>query len=182
MSRFELPIYATLSLCSGPLLSARSFRDLRTRRLIQNTPTARIRSMAMGLVEINGNVVTSSAQIAPFSGRPCAYWEVDISTRRWGRRQGWTTVHRKASGHPFMVRDEPGVAAVFPHAAGCRVRYGVGEECMGLAVPECYASYMKEQELFFRHVWRLSVLRFRERILEEGMRIYVLGTATPRAE
>ena len=181
MSRFELPIYATLSLCAGPFLFARSFRDLRTRRLIQNTPTARIRSMAMGLVEINGNVEMGSHLTAPFSGRPCAYWEVDISTPNW-RRQGWSVVHRNASGHPFMVRDDTGVATIYPQGAECRVRQGVGEECVGLSLPECYASYLREQGLFFRHVWQLSVLRFRERILEEGMRVYVLGTAMPRAE
>jgi hypothetical protein len=32
-----------------------------------------------------------------------------------------------------------------------------------------------------RYLWRLGMLRFRERLLEEGSRVYVMGTATPPA-
>ena len=53
------------------------------------------------------------------------------------------------------------------------------EECLGVSLPDCYATYMSERRL---QLWRLGMLRFRERMLEEGMRVYVLGTATPRAQ
>ncbi|OGF13676.1 MAG: hypothetical protein A2W00_03360 [Candidatus Eisenbacteria bacterium RBG_16_71_46] len=178
MAGFELPLYATLALGAGPVLFHRGFRDLRVRRLIQNTPTAKIRSMAMGLVEICGQVVARSTQTAPFSARPCAYWELDIATLT-GRR-GWSIVHRNRSGHPFFVRDDTGVAMVYPQGADCRIGFGVTEECVGLTLPECYAQYMSEQDLAMRHVWRLGTMRFRERILEEGFCVYVLGTAVPR--
>ena len=206
MAGFELPLYATLALGAGPVLFHRGFRDLRVRRLIQNTPTAKIRSMAMGLVEICGQVVARSTQTAPFSARPCAYWELDIATLT-GRR-GWSIVHRNRSGHPFFVRDDTGGAMVYPQGAGCRIGFGatgggggrrgpggacvypqgaachIGfgatEECVGLTRPECCAQYMSEQDLAMRHVWRLGTMRFRERILEEGFCVYVLGTAVPR--
>jgi len=177
--RLELPVYATLALGAGPWLFARAFHDFRIRRLIQNTPTARIRSMAMGLVEINGDVVLRSEHQAPFSGRACAYWEVDISTRT--RQRGWGVVHRASSGSPFYLRDDTGLALVYPHGADCRVQQQVEETCMGINLPECYARYMDDAHLSFRHVWRLSALRFRERILEQDQRIFVLGTAAPRA-
>ena len=180
MPWYELPAYATLALGAGPWLFARAFRDFSTRRLIENTPTARIRSMAMGLVEINGQVVQRSEHLAPFSGRPCAYWQVEISTR--GRRSSWTTVHRAASGSPFFVRDDTGLALVYPQDADCRVLQQVEEVCTGINLPDCYARYMEDQHLMFRHVWRLSSLRFRERMLEEGQRVYVLGTAMPRPQ
>ena len=176
--KLDLPIYATLSLCAGPILFYRSFRDMRTRRLIQNTPTARIRSMAMGLVEINGGVVSHSMQSAPFSGRPCAYWELDIATQN---RRGWTVVHRNSSGHPFYVRDETGLALVYPKGADCKVRFGVSETCLGISLPPCYAQYMDDQQLALRHLWRLSNMRFRERLLEDGQKVFVLGSAEPRA-
>src|SRR4030095_12586302 len=70
---FEFPFYATAALVSGPVLFARGFRTLRTQQLVRDTPTAKIRSMAMGLVEVNGTVVPRSTVIAPFSGKPCAY-------------------------------------------------------------------------------------------------------------
>lgn len=173
---FQVPIYATVALGAGLWLFARAFRNLRTRQLIENTPTTRIRSMAMGLVEIEGEVVTGSAHDAPFSGRSCAYWEIDIATRA---RNGWSIVHRASSGNPFYVRDETGLALVYPKGAECKVKNQVEEECSGINLPECYARYLDDQHLAFRHVWRLSTLRFRERTLEDGQRLFVLGTAVP---
>jgi E3 ubiquitin ligase len=176
----SLPIYATLALGAGPWLFLRAFRDFRVRRLIQNTPTARIRSMAMGLVEVNGQIVQRSEHLAPFSGQACAYWQVDISTR--GRNNSWTVVHRNASGSPFFVRDDTGLALVYPKGAECRVQHQVEETCLGISLPDCYVHYMDDERLAFRHVWRLSTLRFRERRLDEGQNVYVLGTAVPRSQ
>jgi hypothetical protein len=180
VSSFELPFWATLALGAGPVLLWRSFRDLRTRRLVQNTPTARIRSMPMGLVEINGEAVPRSELTAPFSGRPCAYWQVDIATRT--RRNAWTVVHRNASGHPFFLRDETGVALISPQGASVRLNFQVEEECLGISLPEVYAQYLHDQHLAGGALWRMGAMRFRERLLETGQRVYVLGTALPRPQ
>lgn len=180
MSSASLPAFATLALATGPVLFWRSFRHLRTRRLMQNTPTARIRSMAMGLVEINGQIVARSAQTAPFSGRPCAYWEIDIATRT--RRSGHSIVHRNASGAPFFLRDDTGLAMVYPKGASCTINFGLEEECLGLSLPDVYADYLNEQRLGRSALWRLGMLRFRERVLEEGQQVYVLGSAAPRGQ
>jgi hypothetical protein len=174
----EATLWASAALASGPWLYWRGFRTLRLRRLIANTPTARIRSMAMGLVEINGRIEPRSVQTAPFSGKPCAYWEVDIAVRH---RRGWSTVHRNQSGNPFFLSDETGVALVYPHGAECRIRFGSEEHCAGLTLPACYAEYMDAHPSAIGGLSRLGTLRFRERMLEEGQRVYVLGTATPRA-
>jgi hypothetical protein len=180
MHGLDLPFWAALALGAGPVLFLRSFRDLRTQRLIQNTPTARLRSMPMGLVEVLGEAVPRSELAAPFSGRPCAYWQVDIATR--SRRNSWTVVHRNASGHPFFLRDETGVALVYPKDAAVKLNFQVEEECLGLALPDVYAQYLQEQQLAGGTLWRLGALRFRERLLEAGQRVYVLGTATPRPQ
>ncbi len=180
MSRFDLPIYAAMALCAGPVMFARGFRDLRMRRLIRNTPTARIRSLAMGLVEINGAVLERSLVRAPFSGRECAYWEVDISTCV-GRR-GHQIVHRKNSGNPFYVDDGTGVVMVYPGGSVCKTQAGSEEACNGLFMPDIYTRYMAEHGLWQRYLWRIGAVRFRERTLEEGQRVYILGTAVPRAQ
>ncbi len=175
----RLPVLAVVATIAGPILFLRSFRELRKRRLMLDTPTARIRSMPMGLVEIHGEVEPRSVLTGPFSGHPCAYWEVEIATR--GRRGGWQTVHRNASGHPFFVRDDTGIAMVYPHGSECHIPYAETEECGGLDVPECYDAYMKEQRLALREMWKLGAMRFRERTLEQGQGVFVLGTAVPRA-
>jgi hypothetical protein len=176
------PILSTLALLGGIGLCARSFRELRLRQLIQNTPTARIRSLAMGLVEINGRVEANNTLTAPFSGRPCAYWEVDIATQG-RRRPSWRTVHRNTSGHPFYLRDDTGLALVYPKGARCNIPFGTEQVWAGFTLPECYASYLKEQGIGTRWTpWGFATMRFRERTIDEGERVYVLGTATPRAQ
>src|SRR2546423_1479861 len=97
----ESVVLGTVAAFTGPPMFVHGFRDFRIRQLIQNTPTSRIRSMPMGLVEVTGAVEARSTVTAPFSGRSCVFWEVEIATRT--RRGAWTTVHHNASGHPFYV-------------------------------------------------------------------------------
>lgn len=179
MANLEAAFWATAGVATGPWLYWRGFRTLRTRRLIADTPTARIRSMAMGLVEINGAVEPRSTVRAPFSGKPCAYWEVDVAIQS---RQSWRIVHRNQSGNPFYLSDETGVALVYPHGSQCRIHFGTEEQCMGLALPPCYAEYMNTHSSVLGRLARIGILRFRERILEAGQRAYVLGTATTRSQ
>jgi E3 ubiquitin ligase len=179
MTDLETAIWATAGLAAGPWMYYRGFRTLRTRRLIANTPTARIRSMAMGLVEINGVVEPRSILHAPFSANPCAYWEVDVAVQT---RRSWRIVHRNQSGNPFYLSDDTGVALVYPHGAQCGIRFGTEETCPGLSLPPCYAEYMDAHPSMLGRFARMGHLRFRERVLESGQRVYVLGTATPRSQ
>jgi len=168
----------------GPVLFVAGFRALRVRQLLEGTPTARVRSMAMGLVELQGRIEPRSRVSAPFSGRPCAFWEVEIATRSSNSRNGlrsWSTVHRNRSGHPFYLRDETGVALVYPQGADVRMPCAVQEETGGLGVPDLYMEYMKAQGLGMRQIWALGPMRFRERTLDEGVCVFVLGRAFPRA-
>jgi hypothetical protein len=165
---------------AGPVVFLRGFRLLRRRRLIQDTPTARIRSMAMGLVEVNGTAHARSNVAAPFSGHECVYWQVDISVP--ARRNTWRVIHRNASGQPFFLDDGSGLALVYPSGAECSLRHQVEEVAQGFALPDCYSDYLKEHRGAVGALVRMAPLRFRERKLEEGQRLYVLGTATPRAQ
>jgi len=132
----DLPLFASLAFIAGPVLFARSFRDFRTQRLIQNTPTSRIRSMPMGLVEVQGGVVPRSTVMAPFSNRPCAYWEVDISTET--RRGQWHVVHRNHSGHPFFLH----VGTAMPRSRALSV--GEGDELQATGTEDPHAHRLRE--------------------------------------
>ena len=176
-------LLSSLAVVTGPLLFFHGFRAWRIQRLIEDTPTARIRSMAMGLVELNGHVEHRSRLSAPFSGRECAYWEIDIATRASSRngRQSWNTVHRAISGNPFYLRDATGVALVYPQGADVRTSFAVEETTHGLGVPPLYMEYMEAKGLGLRTLWSLGPMRFRERTLEQGAIVYALGRAQPKA-
>ena len=178
MVRHGNPVAPTIALIGGIVLFMRGFRLWREQRLIQNTPTARIRSMAMGLVEIEGTVEPRSTLAAPFSGHECAYWQVDISTRT---RDSWNVVHRNSSRHPFYVRDETGVALIYPEGGDCKLAFGVEEVCTGPFLPECYSQYIKSEQLRMVSLMSAGQMRFRERVMQGGQRAFVLGSAMPRA-
>ena len=168
----------------GPFLFWRGFHALRIHYLIRNTPTARVRSMAMGVVEVSGTLESRSRTFAPFSGRSCAWWGVEVQTLSSQSKSGtrsWHTVHRATSGHPFYLRDETGVALVFPQGATCKVPFDVTEETGGFGVPQMYTDWMETQNLGMRHLWSVGPMRFRERRLDEGEAVYVLGRANPKS-
>lgn len=183
MHPLELGFGAALA-AGGPWLFAQGFKALRVQTLIRNTPTARVRSMAIGLVEVNGTVVPRSRTVAPFSGLSCAWWGVEIqvlsSKSKHGTRS-WRTVHRADSGRPFYLRDATGVALVYPQGADCKVAFDVVEETHGFGVPQMYTDFMESRNLALRHLWSVSPMRFRERRLEEGRAVYVLGRANPKS-
>ena len=160
------------------------FRALRLQRIIQTTPTARARSLAMGLVELQGRVLGRSRVTAPFTGRSCAWWEVELQTVRRSRRgmSTWSTVHREQSGNPFYLEDETGRVMVYPQGASISAGHIVQEQTGGFGVPEPYAGFMEARGLPLRHLWSLGPMRFQERTLEEGTSVYVLGRACPRPQ
>ena len=175
----RLAFWATMGLGGGPVLFYRGFKGMRTRRLIADTPTARIRSMAMGLVEVNGAVELRSWVNAPFSGKTCAYWEIDISTPV---RNSWDVLYRDQSGSPFFLRDEDAVALVYPRGATCKIPFGMEEVCAGPNLPPPYDEYLSAHPSAVGRLYRLGRLRFRERTIDVGTEVYVLGTAMPRAQ
>lgn len=175
-------LLAGLCTIGGTWAFFHGFGALRTWRLLRDTPTARVRSMAMGFVELCGQVEPRSELAAPFSGRRCVWWEVEISTRS-GRSKGrdsWNVVHRRQSGRPFYLRDETGVAMVYPEGANVKLNFATEETTHGLGVPDLYMQYMEEQNLGMRRLWALGAMRFRERVLEPPARVFVLGRAHPK--
>src|SRR5262245_36692775 len=143
MTDLKLPIPPALALVPDPSLFWRALREVPTRPAGQNTPGSDLHATPPRRVALGSNDLRRSQMIGPRSGRACAYWEVDIAVR--GRNRGsWSTVHRNASGSPFFIQDESGVALVYPHGAECKVRFGTDEECYGLNLPEVYAAYLKE--------------------------------------
>lgn len=169
---------------AGAWAFAAGFRALRVKRVIESTPTTRIRSLAMGLVELQGAVRARSRVTAPFSDRPCAWWAVEVQTLRQSSKglRTWNTVYREQSGHPFYLEDGTGTALVYPQGAEMRAGGVVAEETNGLGVPEPYAGFMAGRNLGMRHLWVVGPMRFTERTLEDGRAVFVLGHATPRPQ
>jgi len=116
------------ALAAGAAAALRyGFRAWREGRLIEDTPTSRIRSAAQGYVEFSGRSrVPPDAPIkGPLTGIPCAWWRYQVEElRSSGRARRWVRINGGASEAPFLVDDgtgqclvDPRGAQVFPHTS-----------------------------------------------------------------
>jgi E3 Ubiquitin ligase len=97
-----------------------AFKSWAKNRVIEDTPTSRLRSAAQGYVELCGRgVVPPDAQIkAPLTGLPCTWWRYKIEERRSsGRSRSWTTLQSGTSELPFVLDDGTGRCLVDPRGA-----------------------------------------------------------------
>lgn len=112
-----------------------SFKAWTRNRVIEDTPTSRVRSAAQGYVELSGRGVLPPDAVnkAPLTGMPCTWWRYKIEERRYsGRSRSWTTLQSDTSAEPFLLDDgtgqcliDPRGAEVFPGASD--VWYGQSE-------------------------------------------------------
>jgi hypothetical protein len=112
-----------------------AFKAWAKNRVIEDTPTSRVRSAAQGYVEISGLSVlpANCHNTAPLTKIPCAWWRYKIEERRYaGRSRSWCTIQGDTSTEPFLLDDgtgqcliDPRGAEVFPGASD--VWYGPSE-------------------------------------------------------
>lgn len=107
-----------LGFCTGLYLFFRGFVLLQRRHLILNTPASKVRSAALGLVELNGLAAGPYTITAPVTTRPCYYYRTTV--REWkqsGRSKQWVTIADECFHVPFFLDDNTGSVMVNPRGA-----------------------------------------------------------------
>jgi hypothetical protein len=101
-----------------------AFRWLHIARMLEDTPTSRIRSAAQGYVELAGRsrALAGAANLAPLTQRPCVWWRYRIqrrtgSTAGGRQRTRWQAVQSGCSELPFLLDDGTGECIVQPSGA-----------------------------------------------------------------
>ncbi len=101
-----------------------TFWSLRKARLLEDTPTSRIRSAAQGYVELDGyaHLLPGPEVISPLSGARCTWWKYAIEKRETVYRNGkrsseWRTIESGTSGELFLLVDQTGDCIVDPQGA-----------------------------------------------------------------
>ena len=117
----ELINFAKLALGGGVglYLFFVGFNRLREKWLVDNTPTSKIRSVAMGLAEVAGIAVEKTLLISPLSQASCVYYEFRIQkeTRDSKGNRSWQTVNSGCSTNYFYVKDTTGQILIDPLGA-----------------------------------------------------------------
>jgi len=130
----RIAFYSVAGMAAGIFLFFAGFRKLWRKRLIQNIPTSRVRSIAMGLVEIYGKAVPDLLLTAPYTKTPCVFFHVIVErlerrhTSR-GSSHRWVREFETKTDIPFYLEDETGCVAVDPRGADTELemRYNVTE-------------------------------------------------------
>lgn len=175
--------YSIAGFVFGIFLFFKGFILLKKKRLIENLPTSKIRSLAMGLVEIFGAVVPAEKMIlkSPFSNKDCVYYGYTVEELRGsGKNQRWVTVKKDEKYVHFYLKDETGMVLVDPK--GAKMDIPVDSEFrsnFGVDPPDTVKKFLKSQNLRFEGLLLgiNKTMKYKEYFVEPKDSLYIIGTA-----
>ena len=114
----QFTLFAGVGVAGGLYLFVRGFRLLARKRLLINTPTSRIRSAALGLIEVSGAATGPHTLHSPIAGIPCFLYR----TTAWqksdeSRNREWKKVAEETLEVPFYLDDGTGQLLIQPQGA-----------------------------------------------------------------
>jgi hypothetical protein len=120
---FETFLFAVLIYAGGLALFTWGFGRFRKLQLVRNTPTSKIRSMAMGNVEIKGEAKDKQKIFeAPFSKEECIYCKYKVEEYYEDDDGGdWRTKLSDENRTEFGIEDGTGEAIIRPEGADFRL-------------------------------------------------------------
>jgi hypothetical protein len=170
---FVLPAASVL----GGWCFRRGLAGLRDALQITNMPTARVTSAAMGLVELQGQAITNAPCAAGASGRASVWWEVAVDA--WesdakGRDGGWRQLVARHGGRTdaLVLQDATGRLPIWLRDADLLMREHSWESGKD-ELPAAGRELLRAAGLAWDGARRLRV---RDRRMEAGGPLYVLGT------
>lgn len=168
--------YSIAGLFFGIFIFFKSFGKYKEKKLIENTPTSKVRSIAMGPVEIYGEVIENKSDLitAPFSRKKVAYckWTIE-EYRKSGKHSKWVTVKRGVIGKYFYLKDKTG--SVLVEVKGANVDIPIDNESK--RVNDKIKSFLDSQGISYKTWIFNKQMRFREYFLEQGDKVYIFGNA-----
>ena len=140
------------------------------KRIIEDTPTSRIRSAAQGYTELagTGKLMDGPPIISPLTGTVCTWFSYHVEERRQsGKRTNWVTVEKGTSDDLFLLEDDTGICVIDPD--------GASVTC--LESDTWYGSTLRPETGPLRRRWFLSGGRYRynEKRLLPGEPLYAIG-------
>jgi hypothetical protein len=152
---------------------------LRDALAVANTPTAKVSSAAMGLVELAGRAVTQRPTPAIVTGVPCVWWTLQVEVwqkRTSGRHRGsqWVQVMARSGGQvdTLWLEDDTGRMPVWLRGADLLLSEDVWEKGKN-DLPPGGIQLLAGSAFDWAGTKRVRV---REQRMEANGQVYVLGT------
>jgi hypothetical protein len=176
-------VFFAIFLVLGGIIYFFAFYFLRIKHLIQNTPTSKIRSIAMGFAEVWGKVIPfdkNGLLTSPFSKEKCVYYKYRIQEyRSSGKNSSWVTIKKGVEKKLFFIEDETGRILVDPTKAYIDIsRDNTFNSGLGQDPPYTVIQFLKSQNIRFEGpIFGINKrMRFIESFIKPNDRLYVMGT------
>jgi len=158
--------------------------SFKNKSLIENIPTSKIRSIAMGLVEIYGEVVPDTNNIlkSPFSQNDCVYYKYKIEElRSSGKSTRWHTIRKGWNYVYFYLKDDTGMVLVDPLDAKIDMTVdNVFKSSLGKDPPDKVKQFLQRENVDFegKLLGINKTMRYTEYFIAPKDKLYIMGTAT----
>jgi len=179
MSVLILGFFAT-----GVFLFWEGIKLSKQKRLIENIPTSKIRSLAMGLVEIYGEVVLAYKEIlkSPFSNKDCVYYSYTIEEyRSSGKSSSWVTVDAGRKEQPFYLKDDTSGVLIDSKGATINISRDFEFDTTGFGkkTPDTIINFLNSKGMTHKTLFGFGnkTMRYKEHFIAPKDKIYILGTA-----
>ena len=175
-------VLALLGIIGGIVMFVFGFKQRKRYKIIEATPTSKVRSLAVGLVELQGQAeIEAAAMKSPFSQCDCVYYSYLIEQRKKsGKRTTWVTVAKGQSESPFRLKDSTGSILILPKGAQCS--FAVDQEyrtqLFSSAREDLFKSGLDRIGFNYQGFFGEKPLRCYETYILPGDALFVLGTAT----
>lgn len=105
--------------CAGALMCCYAFVLFYYRRMVENTPTSKIRSLSMGMVELSGRAERCYDLLSPATKTRCIYYRCRYYRyQKTGDNARWVLTRAVSSGSvPFYLADGTGRVLILPKGA-----------------------------------------------------------------
>jgi hypothetical protein len=176
----NLTIPSLVAIVGGLYFFVVGFRLLARKRLLLSTPSSKIRSAAMGLVEVNGAAAGPRTLPAPITGKPCFLYHTIAWQQRAGKKQDWEKVADETLHVPFFVDDSTGQLLIEPLGAELDLHRDFREEY----APSFFSSNLegvppRVSVFLSRHgIIPSRRLRIEERSIKPEDALFIAGTLT----
>jgi hypothetical protein len=168
--------YAFLGFGFGIWYFFKGFKYLHRKRIVENIPTSTIRSLALGLIELNGKAKKAKLIKSPVTNTDCVYYRYKVE-RYEGKH--WTTVAQGNSDDcAFLLDDGSGSITVLPGDAELIMPANYEFETGISNQPHSVLKYFLEaNSIKYKGLLGTYPTRCKEWCIRPDENIYVLGTA-----
>src|SRR5450631_221460 len=174
----HLTILSSAAIVGGLCFLFVGVQLLARKRSLLATPTSKIRSAALGLVEINGKAAGPYTLPAPITGKPCFLYHTAVWQQREGKQEEWEEIADETLHLPFFIDDSTGQLLIEPLGADLDLHRDYREEyAASSSSSDQYGVPPRVSVFLSRHgIVPSRRLRIEERLIEPEDALFVAGT------